>query len=320
MIKLTKWLMLVLLIMSLAFLFAGGKQEKKDAGVLKREMQDFSGRHVLVPEQPQRVIALNASNLDLYYAAGGTVIGRPTTVALSAELLEKIKEIPQVGETSSPNLENLVALKPDLVLGVDVAFHHALLPVLEKAGIPILLQALPDYPSVLRTITSYGTLTGNQDKAAESVARIEKQVQQAKKWCEGKPPVRVLVIWGSPESFSMALPTSFTGNLVAMLGATNISESQTPVTAKMSVVPLSLEYVAKENPDVILLITHGADERVNEKFKKELATHPAWKNMGAVKNQRVHKLPYSLFAVNPGTQVGTAVELLASLLYPEGKS
>jgi iron complex transport system substrate-binding protein len=34
----------------------------------------------------------------------------------------------------------------------------------------------------------------------------------------------------------------------------------------------------------------------------------------------VHKLPYALFAVNPGTQVGTAVELLVKLLYPEEKS
>jgi iron complex transport system substrate-binding protein len=319
-LKAVKWLFPLVLIGGLAFLFIGEKKEAAVTGVAMREFQDSAGRKVNVPVHPKRVIALNASNLDLYYAAGGTVVGRPTTVALSPDLLSKISDIPQVGETSSPNLEKILELKPDLVLGVDVAFNHTLAPVLEKAGIPILLQALPDYQSVLATITAYGELTGTPEKAAAAVATIERQVQPLRKNVTGKAPERVLLIWGSPESFNMALPSSFAGNLLSMLGAVNIADTQSPGSGKMTFVPLSLEYVAKANPDVILLITHGADERVNDKFQKELAAHPAWKNMQAVKNQRVHKLPYALFAVNPGTQVGMAVELLVKLLYPEEKS
>jgi len=317
--KMVRWGLPVLLLMLLASVYWGTAPAVKTTEAAKREFTDSTGRRVQIPARPQRVIALNASNLDLYYAAGGKVSGRPTTVALSADLLDKIKAIPQVGETSSPNLEKIVALKPDLVLGVDAPFHHALAPVLEKAGIPILLQALPNYQSILQTIHQYGELTGNGEQASRSVAEIEAAVSRGKAKIAGKKTARALVIWGSPESFNMAMPQSFAGNLLTLLGAENVAQLSGSAAGPMPYMPLSLEFIAKADPDVILLITHGADERVSEKFRKDLADHPAWQGMRAVKNSRVHKLPYPLFAVNPGTQVGVAVELLVGLLYPEAK-
>lgn len=313
--KMLRWLLPLVLIALVIWSF-GWKQNAAPAAVVpKKEVVDSAGRRVMVPVRPQRVVALNASNLDLYYAAGGTVIGRPTTVALSAELLGQIRDIPQIGETSAPNLEKIMALRPDLILGVDVPFHHMLLPALEKAGIPILLQTLPDYGKVLETIRFYGTLTGNQQKTGSSLAEIERKVGNAKQKTIGKPAPRVLVVWGSPESFNMAMPTSFVGNLVEMLGGINVAAGASPTADKNPYMPLSLEYVARADADVILLVTHGADDRVNEKFRKELASHPAWQGMKAVRAGRVHKLPYQLFAVNPGTQVGIALELLATYLY-----
>lgn len=314
-----RWVLPAILLVILVAVFCGSSSETKQAGDVKREVVDSAGRRSQVPVRPQRVIALNASNLDLYYAAGGRVIGRPTTAALSADLLEQIKTIPQVGETSAPNTEKIVSLKPDLVLGVDVPFHHAIVPVLEKAGIPILLQALPNYQSILQTIRLYGELTGDAAQANKAVAEIETKVAEAQAKANGRAKVRVLVIWGSPESFNMAMPESFTGNLLTLLGAENAAQAPGVKMGSTPYMPLSLEFIAKADPDVILLITHGADERVGEKFKKDLASHPAWKEMRAVKNNQVHKLPYPLFAVNPGTQVGAAVELLAKLIYPEAK-
>lgn len=317
--KMIRWGLPVLLVILLTAVYWGAAPVAKTTESSKREFVDSSGRRVQIPARPQRVVALNASNLDLYYAAGGQVIGRPTTVALSADLLEKIKTIPQIGETSAPNLERIVSLKPDLVLAVDVPFHHAIVPVLEKAGIPILLQALPDYQSILQTIRQYGELTGDATQAGRTISEIEQKVSRGKAKVAGKKPARALVIWGSPESFNMAMPQSFAGNLLDLLGAENVAQAPSAPAGPMPYMPLSLEYIAKADPDVILLITHGADERVSEKFRKDLAEHPAWQGMRAVKNDRVHKLPYQLFAVNPGTQVDVAVELLVGLLYPEAK-
>ncbi|SDF46016.1 ABC transporter substrate-binding protein [Sporomusa acidovorans] len=282
-----------------------------------RSVTDSAGRTVQIPARPQRVIVLNASNLDLYYAAGGSVVGKPATEALSPEVKEAVKSIPTVGTTANPSLEKLVALKPDLILGVNIPPHHNLLPVLEKAGIPILLQTLDNYQQILDTLRFYGELTGQPEQAAGAIAGIEDAYRKVIAKKRTGPAPKVLIVWGSTESFNMATPRSFSGDLLQRIGAENIADTPDTVSAKMSYVPLSMEYVAEKNPDVILLITHSSDEKVGEKFRNELAKHPAWQGLKAVMNNRVHILPYHLFAVNPGTRVGEALVLLEQLVYPE---
>lgn len=319
-VKTVKLLLLGLVLAVAAWVYCGGAAGGGAARpAATRLVTDSAGRQVSVPVRPQRVVALNASNVDLFCAAGGALVGRPTTAALTAQVQEKVKNAADVGETPAPNLERIVALKPDLVLGTDAPFHHALAPVFEKAGIPLLLQALPTYRQVLETLTLYGELAGQPDAAREAVAGIESRVAEARRRCAGRPPVRTLVVWGSPESFNMSMPTSFAGDLLTLLGAENVAQGQARISPQPPYAPLSLEYVAKANPEVILLITHGSDVQVDGKFRKELAEHQAWQGLKAVKDGRVHKLPYHLFAVNPGTQVGEAVEHLALLLYPEVK-
>lgn len=284
-----------------------------------RSVTDSAGRTVQIPVRPQRVIVLNPSNLDLYYAAGGSVVGKPTTEALSPALKEKVKDIPALGTTASPSLEKLVALRPDLILGVNVPPHHQLLPVLDKAGIPILLQTLNDYQQILDTLAFYGELTGKPEQAAKTIADIQARYKQITDKGHEKTNTEALIVWGSTESFSMATSRSFSGDLLKRIGGRNVADTAETLGTRMGYAPLSMEYVAKKNPDVILLITHSSDQKVGEKFRDELAKHPAWQGLKAVSNNRVHQLPYNLFAVNPGTQVIEALTVLEQLVFPEVK-
>ena len=70
-----------------------------------REVTDSTGTTVKIPVHPQRVIILNASNVDMYYGAGGTVIGRPATTAYDEELHHKLATIPEIGTIHSPNIK-----------------------------------------------------------------------------------------------------------------------------------------------------------------------------------------------------------------------
>lgn len=280
-----------------------------------RLVTDGAGRQVSIPAHPKKVVALNASSIDLYVSAGGSLAGRAATETLPPDVKAAVQQVPTVGLTPNPDLEKIVAMKPDLVLAANIPYHHALVPVLEKAGIPILLQTMDNYQQILDTLRFYGELTGQTDKAASQIAQIEKQYQTAVQNTAGKPAPKVLVLWGTTESFSMALSSSFTGDLVKRLGGINVSDQADKNGAMAGYVPLSLEFVAKASPEVILFITHSSDDKVEEKFKNELAGHPAWQGSLAVRQNRVHKLPYQLFAVNPGTQVGKAMEVLSGLLY-----
>lgn len=315
--KLTLGLLVVLLTACAWFLWKGQSQPAASQAPERYRVTDSAGRQVEIPRRPERVIVLNASSLELFYAVGGTVVGRPSTEALPQAVKEAVAAVPAVGSTPNPNLEQIVTLKPDLILGVNMPFHHNLIPVLDKAGIPILLQSLENYQHIIDTLQFYGDLAGKPEQAAAVIGKIQSSYEAILAKNKNRPAPKVVVIWGSPESFHMATSRSFTGDLVKRLGAVNLGDQGDDGQSHMGYVPLSMEYIAKQNPDKILLITHSPDDKVSDKFSNELASHPAWRGLRAVANNQVHRLPYKLFAVNPGTQVDEALTVLAGHLYPE---
>lgn len=318
--KIISGLMLGVLAAGGVLLWRADAPAVQPAAAAMRTVTDRAGRTVEIPERPQRVIVLNPSSLDLFYAAGGKVVGKPTTQALPDEVKRAAASVPAVGPTVNPNVEKILELKPDLVLGVNIPPNHQLVPVLEKAGIPILLQMLDNYQDTLDTLKFYGELTGRPEQAAAVIGTIEDDYKRLAAKNKSRPAVKALIVWGSTESFHMATSNSFTGDLLRRLGAQNIADSQDGPAAKISYAPLSMEYISKSNPDVILLITHSSDVKVGEKFRAELASHPAWQGLKAVSDNRVHQLPYDLFAVNPGTRVGEALTVLDGLVYPAGRA
>lgn len=279
-------------------------------------MIDDAERKVEFPLNPARIITLNTSNMELLYAVGGKTVARPDSRSIPQALYEQVKHLPSIGQTPNPNVEKIVSLEPDLVIGINMAFHHAVIPPIERAGIPFLMLSINSYADILEKLKFYGKLTGNQQKASEVITTIEQRVAGIKAKVSTKKPVKTAVVWGSPESFNMALPTSFAGNLVYLLGGINIAEGITPLLGRSQFAPLSMEYLLIKDPDVVLMITHGDHTKVAQKMVRELENHPAWQRLRAVQEKRLHVLPYQLFGVNPATRVGDAVEHIANLMYP----
>ena len=284
----------------------------------ERRVVDSLDRVVMIPERPKRIVMLNASNLELFYAVGGAdlIVGKPTSQALSDEIQLATQNAAEIGVIHSPDIEKILELKPDLVVGVNVPFHHSLIPILEAANIPLLVKSLDTYEEVIDTLAFYGELIGQETRATEQIASVKSKYEAALALSQGKVAPSNLMIWGSAESFSMATGQSFVGDLVNRLGGNNIADALGKDAG--SFVPVCMEYIAKTNPEVIFLITHSSDEKVNQKFRQELNQHPAWQGIRAVQNNRVYTLPYQLFAVNPGTRVAEAMEILANRLYADG--
>jgi iron complex transport system substrate-binding protein len=280
-----------------------------------RIVVDSAGRKIVIPEHPKRVVILNASNLELYYAAGGQAIAKPVSSAFDVELQKKIADIPEIGFIHSPNLEKIISLHPDLVIGTNVPFHNALKDALQKAGIPLYINSISSYEDVLKTITFYGELANAKDRAIEKRRQIETEYTAVINKAKGEKTPKSLIIFGSPDSYSMATKKSFSGDLVNRLGGGNIADLNNNFGD--SYVPLSMEYITQKDPEVIFIITMGNSKKVMENFKNDMKENPIWNDVNAVKNGRIYQLPADLFTVNPGTQVAKAMSLLAEYLYPE---
>lgn len=317
---LRKLIFIVICLIAVGGAFLASRQEN---GASDRENEaitvtDSTGREVVIPAHPKRVVLLNASHLDLYYYAGGgeTIVGKPTSEALSDEVKEGTKSVQEVGVIHNPSVETILNLQPDLVIGINVPFHQQLIPTLEKADIPVLIKSLDTYEDVLETLAFYGELTGRKDTAQAKIEEIKTDYKEAVAKAEGKNPPKSLMIWGTLDSFSMATSKSFAGNLVYRLGGKNIADSIDSVAKDNSgFIPLSMEYIATQNPEVIFIVTHGDPKAVKTELDNTLGANPLWQDVSAVKNGRVYVLPYQLFAVNPGTRIGEALNILADDLY-----
>lgn len=142
-----------------------------------RQVTDATGQVLTIPVHPQRVVFLNVSNLDLYYAAGGrdTIAGKPTSDSMSPELADAMKDVPAVGIIHSPNMETILSLKPDLVIGVNVPFHNQIRQTLEQNGIPLYINSLDSLEDTGKTLRFFGELTGKEEEADARADEIQKR-------------------------------------------------------------------------------------------------------------------------------------------------
>ena len=277
-----------------------------------RMVTDSAGRLVTIPRHPKRVVILNSSNVGLYLAAGGKPVGRVSSV-LPADLEGELARIPEVGLPTNPDLKSIMALKPDLVIGMAFPVHQSLASVLERKGIPAILQTFDRYADILEALRFYGELNGSQNLAAEKIAAIEQHRLRLLTQIGGQPSPRVLIVWAIDGGVYAALSGSFIGDLVKRLGGVNLFDLLMPKTEKTAYAPLDIEVITEIQPDVILVIDHEFSEKANQ--GNQTWQHPTWRELNAVRQNRVYQLPYLLFAVNPGARIKKALSILAAFLY-----
>ena len=299
-------------------LLPAGKRPAQARSQRRRQRNRQHRRQGTHPAEPKRIVFLNASNLEIFASIGGKAVGRPTSTSYPNDIKESIKDIPEVGMIHAPNLEKIMSLKPDLVVGTNVPFHVMLRKPLEMAGVPLYLNMINSYEDVLKSIDDFGCFAGRDKEAAVKRAQIEKEyaalTQDVQK---GRGP-KVLIIFGSPDSFNMSTKKSFGGDLAERLGAVNIADKAENVKDS-SYIPLSMEFVAKENPDIVMLITMGGSKEILEKLRANMRDNAIWHDVNAVKNNRVYQLPPSLFTVNPGTHTIDAMKIMKEYMYGEAK-
>lgn len=283
-----------------------------------RQVTDATGQVLTIPVHPQRVVFLNVSNLDLYYAAGGrdTIAGKPTSDSMSPELADAMKDVPAVGIIHSPNMETILSLKPDLVIGVNVPFHNQIRQTLEQNGIPLYINSLDSLEDTGKTLRFFGELTGKEEEADARADEIQKRCDAVVEAASHETSPRSLIVFSSPESNNMATSYSFSGDLLKRLHGTNIANLDSSLQGPY--VPLSMEYVIKNDPQAIFIISMGQSADELQRFRQSMNDSDAWSQVTAVREGRVYELPARLFTVNPGSHIADAMEYMSQCLYQGG--
>lgn len=302
--------------------FAGCGKAESPTGVEQASIEpqndvvavaDGLGKTVVLKKNPQRVVCLYTSYLDLWDLAGGTVVGR---VDSKENVPESAKAVETVGSYVKPNLEAILALQPDLILlSSGVNGQVDLIPMFEKNNIPYLALDYTNFDDYLNMLKIYTDLTGKeelyQSKGFEVKEKVDAIIARVPK--DKKPSV--LLLLGSAKNVSARLPDSTVGDMLQDLGAINIAYDASLKAEEMEV--FSMEKVIENNPDFIFVQTMGDVAESTSRIKKDVEDNPAWGYLTAVKEGRYIYLPKDLFLFKANERYAEAYEQLARLLYPE---
>lgn len=264
---------------------------------------DDAGRAVTIKTAPKRVISLAPSNTEILYALdlGDMVVG----VDSYSDYPPQARQKEQVGGYSTPSLEKVVALAPDLILATQI-HSAAVVPALEQRGLTVVVLAPKQIEGVLDNIRLIGRITGHTTKAAEVATALGQRIERVTAKTQGAPRLRVFFEL-SPE-LSTVGPGTFIDDLVAKAGGENIAADATTSWPR-----LSQEVVILRNPEVIVLGEMGSEAAMQPESVK---ARPAWQGVRAVKEDRVYRLNPDLIH-RPGPRVIDGLEQMAKAIHPE---
>jgi len=235
---------------------------------------------------PQRVVALTTLSADLILRlAPSTLVGIPRGRLLDQD--PRFARIPRLGLGNAPNIEQIVALKPDWVVGA-AGFHTNLAERLKGLGIPSYLTQVNSWENLGTTIRTLGsTLKGDPQLLLDSYAQALPPSQ---------PPSRLttLLLVGTQPLLSPN-QDSWAGDLLQRCGAENVTATLQSQGQFRGYVTLSPEKVLEINPEVLLLVNPE-----NPDPQSYFQERPFWRQLRAVQNQQVHVLDY-YGLVNPGS-------------------
>ncbi len=270
---------------------------------------DGLGREVALKGVPQRIISIAPSNTEILFAigAGNQVVGRDQF----SDYPEATKKVTDIGATTSDklNTEQIVSLKPDLVLAAEINTPEQV-KQLETLGLTVYYLKNPHTLEEMYTnLETVAKLTGHETETATLIDSLKKRVADVDAkiaTVSSRPSVFYELDSTDPSKPYTAGKDSFITQLIDRAGGANIA-------ANLEGYPqMSLEQIVAADPTFIIL----GDATWGGVTPEMVASRPGWGNLSAVKNGKVVPFDDNLVS-RPGPRLVDGLEQLAQLLHPE---
>jgi ABC-type Fe3+-hydroxamate transport system substrate-binding protein len=256
---------------------------------------DDAGDTVAVRVPAHRIASLIPAATELLFAirAGDRVVGRTAWCDYPAEA----ERVDNLGDGINPNLEAILARRPDLVLLYNSSQHAAAAQRLRDLGVPALRISTDALSDVDRLAKLFGRLTGHEREADSVSAVFDTALASATRPLPGRRPKVLLLVWEQPP---MTIGRgSFLNDLVERAGGENLFADVAATSGNVSI-----EAVAVRDPDLILTTAAGP---------AAFATRPEWQAVRAVRERRFLHVTGSEFN-RPSPRSPSAIRQLESRL------
>jgi iron complex transport system substrate-binding protein len=255
---------------------------------------------------PHRIVSVAPSITETLFAlgAGDQIVGDTTY----CNYPEAAKSKPKIGGYESPNLEAILARRPDLVFMMKSQPEIA--QKLRGAGIDVVELEPENLAGIYEEIQTIAVKIGVPEKGRALVQSIDKEVRSGATRPSGKKPAVLFIVGRTPGAVSDLIAVgrgSFLNELIEFAGGANVfADTAVPYPS------VSMEDVIRRDPEII--IDMGNDQMVTEKQKQ--AVRQLWqkyKFLKAVKSGSVFPVSADYF-LTPGPRVGQAVRDIRKLI------
>lgn len=267
---------------------------------------DMAGREIALDAPATKVVALTASDCEILAALGAedTLVGRGEY----CDYPESILEVPAVQSGADTNLEQIIALEPQVVIMAKMAQTEEQVAALEEAGIRVVVSDAQDIEGVYTAIRLIGALVGRNDEAEAMVADMQSAFADiaAKSENTGK----TVYFEVSPLQWGLwtAGKGTFMDELATMCGLTN-AFADVEGWAE-----ISEEQVLERDPDYIVTISMYYGEGPTP--VEEIKSRAGWDALKAVQNDAIFNADSNEVS-RPGPRLKDAAEALYTFVTGE---
>ncbi len=261
-----------------------------------RVVVDDLGKSVVLPENVTRAVSLAPNLTEIVFAvgAGDKLVGDTTYCNYPPEA----ERIQKVGDTLKPNIETIVALKPDVVFVSTASQLETFISTLNSQNIAVFVTNPDSLDGIYSSIEKIGAVF-KSERSARVIADLKDRIGSVeRRTADAKRPKVFLQL---DKSLFTVGRGSYITDLIRLAGG----ESATADIDK-AYAQLSKETALALDPEVIVLSESSDNDVPADVFK----------NSRAVKNGRVYRINADLLS-RPGPRVADALEQLAAALHPE---
>jgi len=263
---------------------------------------DDSGRLIKIPAKLDRIVSLAPNLTEIIFALkeGNHLAGDTDFCDYPAEASQK----PHVGGPMNPNLEEIVKLRPDVILATSINRRETV-AALDRLGLPVYVTDPQSVDQMIASVERIGSVLGAEKSATLLAGNLRMRLAEIDRRLARTSPTRVLfVVWTNP-LISIGRGT-FIADALRRAGARSIIETDTEWPH------VSLEEIVRLQPEVIVFAAARSEDTQRE--LAALRTAPGWRDVEALHRGSVVSVSD---AINrPAPRMVDAVEQLARSLHP----
>lgn len=269
-------------------------------------IKDATGYDFTFKEQPKRIVSISPAETEALFALGldQQIVG----VSEYDNYPEGVKSKARIGGVSKPDVEAVVALRPDVVF-TGISSSEALVKELRAAGIPIFKTTPKTIDDVISNIELYGKITNRQAEAKQVTDHMREQVKSVTDAVASLTPEQKKKVYIEFSPGWTVGKGEFMDEMITLSGGTNIAGNTTGWHE------INEEAIVAADPDVILYSKQSMDATTNQTLDQIIRARSGWNKIKAIQNNQLFGLDDDLVS-RPGPRVTDGMVEIAHAIYP----